>query len=144
PIQDGDGAAISTQQSLAQARAIARDLLVIEQGEPVLAAIANAPPDIAGMLGIWLAGGVAVPVPASAAAFASDVAQQATGACFLVDRGRVESISATRPPAREHLLDAALIVFTSGSTGKPKGVVIGHERLAGKLAVLDRLLGLTT
>ncbi len=38
------------------------------------------------------------------------------------------------------LRDAALVIFTSGSTGKPKGVVIGHERMAGKLAVLDRLL----
>jgi acyl-CoA synthetase (AMP-forming)/AMP-acid ligase II len=32
------------------------------------------------------------------------------------------------------------VIFTSGSTGEPKGVVIGHRRLAGKLAVLDRLL----
>jgi long-chain acyl-CoA synthetase len=41
------------------------------------------------------------------------------------------------------LHEAALIIFTSGSTGKPKGVVIGHDRLAGKLEVLDRLLRLS-
>ena len=32
------------------------------------------------------------------------------------------------------------MIFTSGSTGEPKGVVIGHRRLADKLAILDRLL----
>ena len=32
------------------------------------------------------------------------------------------------------------MIFTSGSTGQPKGAVIGHRRLADKLAVLDRLL----
>src|SRR5262249_21935130 len=31
---------------------------------------------------------------------------------------------------------------TSGSTGEPKGAVLGHSRFAGKLDVLDALLGL--
>ena len=51
-------------------------------------------------------------------------------------------IANAAPPRRDLLRDASLIIFTSGSTGLPKGAVIGHERLAGKLAVLDRLLGL--
>jgi long-chain acyl-CoA synthetase len=143
PIEDGEGVAVPTRELLAKARAIALDLSAIAPGEPVLATMANAPLDLAGLLGIWLAGGVAVPVPADARAFASGAAQQATGARFGVDRGRIESLSTVRPPARDELRDAALVIFTSGSTGKPKGVVIGHERLAGKLAVLDRLLGLS-
>ena len=76
------------ERVLSQARAIARDLSAIAPGEPVLATIANAPVDLAAMLGIWLAGGVAVPVPANAPAFAADAVQQATGARFRVDRGR--------------------------------------------------------
>jgi long-chain acyl-CoA synthetase len=60
-----------------------------------------------------------------------------------VESGRIESVSTVRPPARDDLRDAALIIFTSGSTGMPKGVVIGHERMAGKLAVLGRLVDLS-
>ena len=65
PIEDSDGASISSQDVLSQARAIARDLAAIAPGEPVLTSIANAPSDIGALLGIWLAGGVAVPVPAN-------------------------------------------------------------------------------
>ena len=141
PIEDSDGASISSQDVLSQARAIARDLAAIAPGEPVLTSIANAPSDIGALLGIWLAGGVAVPVPANSA-LASDAIQQATRARFRLDRGRIEKVAMDRPPTREDLRDAALVIFTSGSTGKPKGVVIGHDRMAGKLGVLDRLLNL--
>ena len=143
PIEDGDGASVPAQEVLSQARASARDLAAIAPGEPVLMSIANAPSDIGGLLGVWLAGGVAVPVPATAGGFASDAIQQATRARFRIDRGRIEQVAADRPPAREDLRDAALIIFTSGSTGAPKGVLIGHDRMVGKLAVLDRLLHLS-
>jgi long-chain acyl-CoA synthetase len=144
PIEDSGGASISPQELLSQARASARDLAAIAPGEPVLTSITNAPSDIAALLGVWLAGGVAVPVPATAGGFASDAIQQATRARFRIDRGRIQEVATDRPPAREDLRDAALIIFTSGSTGKPKGVVIGHDRMAGKLGVLDRLLQLSS
>ena len=82
PVEDSDGATVATQHLLSQARAVAADLSAIEPGEPVLVTIANAPLDLATMLGIWLAGGVVVPVPANAGAFASDAAQQAPARAF--------------------------------------------------------------
>jgi acyl-CoA synthetase (AMP-forming)/AMP-acid ligase II len=58
----------------------------------------------------------------------------------LIDSDWLDVIGEQPPPDRALLRDAALVIFTSGSTGEPKGVVIGHRRLADKLAVLDRLL----
>ena len=114
----------------------------IAPSEPVLCHIANRPRDLAALLGIWLAGGVAVPVHAAAAVASVLGIRRATGARLRVSGAHVDEMSKAAAPAQALLHDAALIVFTSGSTGKPKGVVLGHERLAGKLQVLDRLLEL--
>jgi long-chain acyl-CoA synthetase len=143
PVEDADGG-VSPERLLAEARSIAAALadMKIAPAEPVLSVTSNRPTDIAAMLGIWLAGGVVVPLHAEAAAVTAKGVQEAVGARLRVAASRVEAISTSPPPERELLRSAAFIIFTSGSTGKPKGVVIGHDRLAGKLAVLDRLLGL--
>ncbi len=110
--------------------------------EPVHVRIGNRPSDLGALLGVWNAGAVAVPVHVSAAPVTVAALSSATGARFLVDGERLETIGDTSPPERPLLRDAALVIFTSGSTGQPKGVVIGHQRLADKIAVLDRLLAL--
>jgi len=110
--------------------------------EPVLLQIGNRPDDLTALLGIWLAGGVAVPVHVSAAAHTVAALRQTTGARLTVDGAAAEVIAEQPPPARPLLQGAALIVFTSGTTGRQKGVVIGHDALAGKLGVLSRLLAL--
>ena len=110
--------------------------------EPVLLQIGNRPGDLAALLGVWLAGGVAVPVHVSAAPHTVAALRQATGARLAVDGAVVEVIAAHPPPGRALLRGAALVVFTSGTTGRQKGVVIGHDALAGKLGVLGRLLAL--
>lgn len=129
-------------QSTAQTIAQALMAFNITPSEPVLCHIANRPRDLAALLGIWLAGGVAVPAHAAAAEASVLGIRRATGARLRVSGAHVDEVSKAAAPAHALLHDAALIVFTSGSTGKPKGVVLGHERLAGKLQVLDRLLKL--
>ncbi|HXE68283.1 MAG TPA: fatty acid--CoA ligase family protein [Hyphomicrobiaceae bacterium] len=141
-IEGAGGVLLTADQVQSKAEAIARALAAndIASDEPVLCRIANAPLDLAALLGTWLAGGVAVPLNSAATPASVAGIRQATGARLSVRGDRVESISLQRPAPRELLRGAALIVFTSGSTGKPKGVVLAHQRLARKLEVLDRLL----
>ena len=126
------------------ARAIADDLRSQGLGadEPVLVAAANEPHDIAAFLGVWAAGGVAVPVARNAPAAATEATRAATGARFIVaGAGKAVCLSGHPPPTRPLLAGAAVIIFTSGSTGVPKGVVLGHKALAAKLAEIDSALG---
>ncbi|HEU0061340.1 MAG TPA: fatty acid--CoA ligase family protein [Hyphomicrobiaceae bacterium] len=144
-IEGAAGLLLTADQIQCKAEAIARALVAnnIAPGEPVLCRMANEPLDLAALLGIWLAGGVAVPLNWAATSATVVGIQQATGARLSVRAERVGSISRQPPAPRELLREAALIVFTSGSTGKPKGVVLAHQRLARKLEVLDRLLRFT-
>jgi long-chain acyl-CoA synthetase len=112
----------------------------VAPNEPVHISIGNRPADLGALLGIWQAGAVAVPIHALAAASTVARVQRISRARFLLDGDRLDAIGEAPPPDRALLRDAALVIFTSGSTGDPKGVVIGHRRLADKLAVLDRLL----
>jgi acyl-CoA synthetase (AMP-forming)/AMP-acid ligase II len=108
--------------------------------EPIHVSIGNRPSDLGALLGVWQAGAVAVPIHALAASSTVARVQRISRARFLLDGDRLDAIGQAPPPDRALLRDAALVIFTSGSTGEPKGVVIGHRRLADKLAVLDLLL----
>ena len=112
----------------------------VAQNEPVHVIIGNRASDLGALLGVWQAGAVVVPVHASAAPSTIERVQRASRARLSIDGDRLDVLSHLAPPNRALLRDAALVIFTSGSTGEPKGVVIGHRRLADKLAVLDRLL----
>lgn len=132
-----------------QARAVAATLRAagIEEDEPVHVHVSNQPLDIAAILGIWLAGGVAVPVHRTTPIAVSDAFGRRTKARWVVDlltdRPASETlieIAAEAPTQRDLLRDAALIVFTSGSTGVPKGVVVAHDAFRRKIKQIDSLL----
>ena len=144
-VMDGQSAPVAYAELRRVADLVAAALVARGLGmdEPVHVVIGNRPADIGALLGVWLAGGVAVPVHLGA--HTSTVARLValTQARLLVDGAVVRPISVAVPPPRDVLRGAALIVSTSGSTGLPKGVVLGHERFAAKLDVLDALLRLS-
>ncbi|WP_322994167.1 fatty acid--CoA ligase family protein [Castellaniella sp.] len=142
-IMGGDGAAFEDGASLRRSSlAISVRLREagMEAGEPVLVFVANRAIDIAAFFGVWKAGGVVVPVHATASENTQEEIRRQTGARLALDGEVVQHVSDRAPAHREILREAALIIFTSGSTGRPKGVVIGHARMDAKLEVLNRLL----
>ena len=125
------------------ARSIAEGLRAkdIQPNEPVLVRVANSPRDIAGFLGVWAAGGVAVPVSRDMPAIAMEATRAAVSARLMVGNGEAKCLAGfPAPPVRPLLAGAALIIFTSGSTGVAKGVVLGHSAFAGKLRAIDGVL----
>jgi acyl-CoA synthetase (AMP-forming)/AMP-acid ligase II len=144
PIESTDGERHSGEDLLALAARVEAALTAkgVMASEPVLLRMGNRPVDLGALLGLWRVGAVAVPLHVGAAPATYDRLCGQTAARFLVDGDRLETIASAPPPERPLLREAALIMFTSGSTGLPKGAVVGHQRLADKLVVLDRLLGL--
>jgi long-chain acyl-CoA synthetase len=116
--------------------------------EPVLVHVSNDPLDLAAFLGVWMAGGVVVPVHRTAPVAVLATAGRKSRARFLIDMlpspdrspAPLCLISTELPPERPLLRDAAFIIFTSGSTGAPKGVVLSHTAFHGKIAQIDSLL----
>lgn len=139
------GQTLTAAEMIAAADALAAALRAQGCGpnEPVVLFIANEPLDLAGFIGIWLAGCVAAPIHVATPAHAADALIARLGSRFAVRAGTLSAIGAAPPPSRPLLAGAALIVFTSGSTGQPKGVVVGHDGLAWKLDRLACLLAFT-
>jgi long-chain acyl-CoA synthetase len=107
--------------------------------EPAHVRISNQPLDLAAYAGVWLAGGVVVPVHRSSPPGAVAHVVAKTRARFEWDRSL--KILSDAPPAPRPILDgAALIVFTSGSSGMPKGAVLSHRAFVGKLEAIQSLL----
>lgn len=113
--------------------------------EPVHVRVSNDPLDLAAILGVWIAGGVAVPIHRTTPSAVNEALRVRTAARLAVDlrddaASDVSTIGDARPAPRPLLAGAAFVIFTSGSTGTPKGVVVPHAGFHGKIGQIDRLL----
>jgi long-chain acyl-CoA synthetase len=145
PALSDAGRTLTYHQLSEAALAVERALHAVglEADEPVLVPVANEARDPAALIGVWLAGGVVVPVARHAPAAAIEAIRAAAGARFSVSNAANERVVRMRsevPPYRPLLGGAAVIIFTSGSTGRPKGVVLSHRAFIGKLEAIDSQL----
>jgi len=124
--------------------------------EPVLVKVSNRAEDFAAFLGVWMAGGVVVPVHRSVPPAVLELMQAKARARFELDPDpddrkalhalRAVAVGEPGPSTcsagadRPLLDDAAFVIFTSGSTGAPKGVVLTHSRFAAKLDAIRSML----
>ena len=142
------GSLLEGQASLAGARVG----LLVEPGRPW----------VAGLLGIWRAGGFAVPIAlahpereidyvledseAEAALVSSQFEARLTeparrrGVRIVELDAALESGPAATLPTIEES-SAALLIYTSGTTGRPKGVVLSHANLRAQVESLAQAWG---
>ncbi len=135
---------LATLQGWAADAAAALSRAGLGAAEPVLVPVANEARDVASILAVILAGGVAVPVHRRAHGETARQYREATGARFRLAAGDATELEASgAPPPPRPLLDgAAVITFTSGSTGTPKGVVLSRERITAKLNAIQQVLAM--
>jgi len=137
PYGDGEGLLHTTDRTVTAGEARAAARRVAEQvgpldGRAVAVQLPNGPDVISTMAGVWLAGGVYVPVNPREPDL--DSVLEATGPAALVTASGIERLDG----GRVYDDGAAFVVWTSGTTGRPKPVRHTH---AAYVELLDRVLG---
>lgn len=139
---EGDSVQLTYRELLDRASALAGVLegRRMRRDATVLVRFSNDPLDFVALLGVWMAGGVAVPIHRTTPAEVVRSIQAKAKASLQVDlrdgteaEAAVSDLDGKAASDRAVLKDAALVIFTSGSTGTPKGVVLTHDRFAAKL-----------
>ncbi|GIM97614.1 non-ribosomal peptide synthetase [Paractinoplanes toevensis] len=125
----------------------------VRDGAVVASLVPRGPAVPVAMLGIWLAGGVYLPLdPANPAGRNTFILDDA--ACTVVVAAGPVPEAARRTLVPADLSDAggpvedppadpgrvAYAIYTSGSTGQPKGVLVEHGSLAGLLSEMNRIV----
>jgi len=125
--------AVTAGEARAAARGVATELGPL-QGRAVAVQLPNGPDLVSTMVGVWLAGGVYIPVnvrhPESEVASVVEV----TAPAALVTEHGIERLDGAEPYGD----DIAFVMWTSGTTGRPKAI---HHTHTAYVELLDRVLG---
>lgn len=123
----------------ARAGAVAERLwqLGVEPGDRVAVRMRRSPELLASLLGVWLAGGVYVPIDPDYPATRQALLLSDSEPAALVTDDDVVRLSGA-PSTSEGL---AYIIYTSGSTGRPKGVEVEHRSVVNLLHTMRDHVG---
>jgi acyl-CoA synthetase (AMP-forming)/AMP-acid ligase II len=137
PFGDDEGLLHTVDRTVTagEARGAARDMAEVLGplgGRAVAVQLPNGPELITTMVGIWLAGGVHVPVNPRDPDVASVLATTAPAA--VVTEAGIERLEG----GRVYEDDVAFVMWTSGTTGTPKAI---HHTHTAYVELLDRVLG---
>ena len=135
-------------EARASARAVAGELTDAVgdlTGRAVAVQLPNGPELVTTMVGVWLAGGVYVPVNPRFPRAEVDLVLDTTRPAALVTEAGIEVLAAAAGPPRQSPSEVdqlyepgvAFVMWTSGTTGRPKAVRHTHEAY---LELLDRVL----
>lgn len=139
PFRDDDELIHTRDRSMTagSVRALARevaDRLEIGVGQAVAVQLPNGPELVATMVGVWLAGGVYVPVNPRFPRAEVDAVIASTRPAALVTEAGITRFD----DAVAYADDVAFVMWTSGTTGAPKAI---HHTHSAYLELLDRVLG---
>ena len=138
PFADAEGLLHTVDRTVTagEARAAARrvaDELGPLGGRAVAVQLPNGPELVTTMVGVWLAGGVHVPVNPRLPVAEVDAIVEATGPVALVTPEGTRPLGEGRP----YEDDVAFVMWTSGTTGRPTAV---HHTHTAYVELLDRVL----
>ncbi|WP_370964029.1 amino acid adenylation domain-containing protein [Amycolatopsis sp. cg9] len=91
---------------------------------------------VTGLLAVWRAGGVHLPLDPAAPAERTERLLTGAGARFVLDGGAVRP-GGGEPAAPADGEPLAYLIHTSGTTGEPKAVAVGHRALAAHVEAVS-------